>query len=127
MSLANRVRTLRRQKNLTQHDLGQLAGGIPYQSIQNLEAGKVKNPRYILELAKVLEVSTDYLLKGVSSTNEQSAALTDGLTLAAVNAKIENIESKRFYLVSVKQSQTLALSGDANIEAEVVDIFERTK
>ena len=121
------MRTLRRKKNLTQHELGELVGGVPYQSIQNIESGKVLNPRYILELARVLGVSTDYLLKGIEVDDQEQLPLSDNTTLIAINNSIDDLDERRFYIISTDKDKTLALSGDIRIEGEVVDIFTSQK
>jgi len=64
MTIAKRVRQLRKKMEISQTELGDLIGGVPYQSIQNLENGKVTRPRYLSKLADVLGCSTDYLITG---------------------------------------------------------------
>ena len=59
---------MRKKMEISQTELGDLIGNVPYQSIQNLENGKVTRPRYLSKLANVLGCTTDYLITG----NEES-------------------------------------------------------
>lgn len=58
-----RTKALREQFGLSQSEMARRCGEKP-QTIQKLEAGTVQRPRYILELAKVLKTTPDWLLKG---------------------------------------------------------------
>jgi transcriptional regulator with XRE-family HTH domain len=68
MSLAKRVKNLRIEMGLNPRELGEAIGDVPYQSIQNIESGKVTSPRYILDLARVLGVTPEYLLHGIDAS-----------------------------------------------------------
>ncbi|MDO4356544.1 MAG: helix-turn-helix transcriptional regulator, partial [Clostridia bacterium] len=65
MSFAERLRYLRRERNLTQEELAK-AAGISYFSIVNYENGRTKDPAYsyIRKIADALGVSTDELQDG---------------------------------------------------------------
>lgn len=76
MTLGSRVKELRKGKDLTQTELGKLVG-VSYQNIQNVEGGSVNNPRYLLELAKALNTTTDYLLNGNNKGHDPSAVNSD--------------------------------------------------
>lgn len=127
MTLADRVKKLRIEKGLTQQELGVLVGGIPYQSIQNLESGKVSNPRYMLELARALDVSVDYLLKGIVPAAQEDCVPMETGSLLSIKENLNGINSKRFYVVSVDKDKSLALSGDVHIEGEVLEVYESKK
>lgn len=66
-TLAERVTALREKKGLNQSELGRRIRVSP-QAIQKLEAGKTESPRFIVELARELGVSPDYLKTGVATT-----------------------------------------------------------
>lgn len=68
MSIALRVKSTREALGLTQVELAEKVG-TSQQSIEQLENGKTKRPRYLPELAKVLEVTVDWLLDGTSFGN----------------------------------------------------------
>jgi SOS-response transcriptional repressor LexA len=61
--IKDRVRDLRLQYRLTQDELARRVG-VKQQSIQQLEDGVVKRPRYILELARALNVRPEWLRDG---------------------------------------------------------------
>lgn len=62
--IKDRVKDLRLQQDLTQDELARRVG-VKQQSIQQLEDGVVKRPRYLLELARVLNVRPEWLRDGV--------------------------------------------------------------
>lgn len=74
---AKRLRELRRQKNLTQIELGELVG-ITGAHIGRYERGSAKKPsaETIKRLAAVLGVSSDYLIEGTSE-NAAKAKIDD--------------------------------------------------
>ncbi|SOB76152.1 Phage repressor protein C, contains Cro/C1-type HTH and peptisase s24 domains [Marinobacter sp. LV10R510-11A] len=61
--IKDRVLRCRKQLGLTQQELAKKTG-VKQQSIQQLEDGLVKRPRYILELAEALGVAARWLLTG---------------------------------------------------------------
>lgn len=61
--LKDRVLKRRRMLDLTQQKLAKKVG-VKQQSIQQLEDGLVKRPRYLLELSKALECDANWLLTG---------------------------------------------------------------
>ncbi|WP_306587669.1 LexA family protein [Hafnia paralvei] len=68
MTIGNRVRTSRDALGITQVELAEKVG-TSQQSIEQLESGKIKRPRYLPELALALGVSIDWLLKGTKDAN----------------------------------------------------------
>lgn len=124
MSLANRVKDLRKQKGYSQTELGRLVGDIPYQSIQNLESGKVTNPRYILELAKILEVSTDYLFHGKTSNDTDIPKSNKG-SLLTTDQPVKIDDNKKMYVISINKNMVLALSNDIEIVAQVTEVYNK--
>lgn len=76
--IAERIRYLREQKSMTQTELARQFG-ITRSSVNAWEMGiSVPSTQYIVELANLFHVSTDYLL-GVEVTNSVNVAgLTEG-------------------------------------------------
>lgn len=58
--LADRLIYVRRIKSLTQAELADLAG-TTQQAIQQAEAGKARNPRYLAQLAQALDIPHEWL------------------------------------------------------------------
>ena len=80
MMVADRIKALREQSNITQAMLARQLG-ITRSSVNAWEMGiSVPSTQYVVELAAIFKVSTDYLL-GVSSTATISTA---GLTEADI-------------------------------------------
>lgn len=73
MTLGERILAARKEKNLSQEQLGE-ALGVSRQAISKWESNKA-NPdiTYIIQLAKILGTSTDYLLTGKASPEASSA------------------------------------------------------
>lgn len=68
MSIGDRVKARRIELGLKQNELADKVG-TTQQSIEQLENGKTKRPRYLPELSKVLMVDQDYLLNGGAGSN----------------------------------------------------------
>ncbi len=91
MTLGQRVKKLRKDKKLTQTELGG-AVGVTYQNIQNLEKGGVDNPRYLIKLADFFGVSTDYLLNGTDTDNPAFRDLDAELLSECMNEVLQQAE-----------------------------------
>ena len=64
-SIGQRVRRLRERRGWSVHELARQTGGkVSYQSLQQLEAGGVQQPRYLQHLAGPLETSLNFLVTG---------------------------------------------------------------
>lgn len=63
MSISIRVKSRREQLGFTQTELAEKVG-TTQQSIEQLEGGKIRRPRYLPELASVFGVSVEWLLNG---------------------------------------------------------------
>lgn len=61
--LSERVKTRRIELNLTQSELAEMVG-LKQQSIQQIESGLIKRPRFIVEIAKVLHCDPTWLING---------------------------------------------------------------
>lgn len=91
--VADRIKHLREQMSFTQSDLAKKLG-ITRSSVNAWELGiSVPSTQYVVELASIFKVSTDYLL-GVKPTASISV---DGLTeqdVNLVNAVILHLKQK---------------------------------
>ena len=82
----DRIKALREDKNLTQTQLAKLLG-ITRSSVNAWEMGiSVPSTQYIVELARIFKVSTDYLLCvdntatiSISGLNEEDIQIVYGL------------------------------------------------
>lgn len=75
--VADRIKALREQKGLTQSDLSNQLG-ITRSSVNAWEMGiSVPSTQYIVELAHIFKVSTDYLLCVDTSATISVAGLTE--------------------------------------------------
>ena len=69
--IGDRVRNARKAKKLTQSELARRIGQ-KQQNIQQLESGKVEQPRYLYALSEALDVSIDWLMGKQSSVSSRS-------------------------------------------------------
>ncbi len=67
MTLAVRLKQARLKKKLTQEELAETVG-IKQQAVQRIEAGKVKSTSYVVQLAKALDVTPEWLALGEDQT-----------------------------------------------------------
>ncbi len=63
MSLAARFKARRLELGMTQVEVANSAG-VSQQSIESIESGRTRKPRNLLDLAKALKCSPDWLLNG---------------------------------------------------------------
>ncbi|MCW4631629.1 MULTISPECIES: LexA family protein [Marinomonas] len=73
MSIADRVRQKRTQHRLTQAELAKRVG-ITQQSLQKIEDGRTQNPRKLLNLAKELNCSPEWLQLGTTTEVRESSS-----------------------------------------------------
>ncbi|MGM9574889.1 MAG: helix-turn-helix domain-containing protein [Oscillospiraceae bacterium] len=91
--IAEKVKKLREQKGLSQTELARLLG-ITRSSVNAWEMGiSVPSTQYIVDLAGVFEISTDYLLGVDSSSTVSVAGLTDS-DILLVHSIIEHLKNK---------------------------------
>ena len=91
--IAEKVKKLREQKGLSQAELARLLG-ITRSSVNAWEMGiSVPSTQYIVDLAGVFEISTDYLLGVDSSSTISVAGLTDS-DIILVHSIIEHLKNK---------------------------------
>jgi len=91
--VADRIKALREQKDLTQTDLSKLLG-ITRSSVNAWEMGiSVPSTQYIVELANIFKVSTDYLLCVDNSATVSVAGLTEK-DIQLVHLMISHLKEK---------------------------------
>ncbi|MGL9721604.1 helix-turn-helix domain-containing protein [Symbiopectobacterium sp.] len=61
--LSERLKQRRTELNFTQADLAIIAG-VKQQTIQQIESGATKRPRFLLEIANALKCNPSWLLYG---------------------------------------------------------------
>jgi len=62
-TISERLKQKRSELNLTQAELAEKAG-IKQQSIQQIESGATKRPRFLFEIANALQCEPSWLLYG---------------------------------------------------------------
>ena len=91
--IAEKVKKLREQKGLSQAELARLLG-ITRSSVNAWEMGiSVPSTQYIVDLAGVFDISTDYLLGVDSSSTISVAGLTDS-DILLVHSIIDHLKNK---------------------------------
>lgn len=91
--IAEKVKKLREQKGLSQAELARLLG-MTRSSVNAWEMGiSVPSTQYIVDLAGVFDISTDYLLGVDSSSTISVAGLTDS-DILLVHSIIEHMKNK---------------------------------
>lgn len=91
--VADRIKALREQKELTQTELSKLLG-ITRSSVNAWEMGiSVPSTQYIVELAHIFKVSTDYLLCVDNSATISVAGLTEK-DIQLVHTMITHLKEK---------------------------------
>jgi len=89
--IADRIKSLREQRSITQTELSKRLG-VTRSGVNAWEMGiSVPSTQYLVELARLFNVSTDYLL-GVDSTSSVS---TSGLTDEDVGIVVSLVEHLR--------------------------------
>lgn len=77
--LADRLRYIRKVKNLSQSELAELAG-TTQQAIQQAETGKARQPRYLHNLAMELELPVEWVLFGKEQKEQVIEKSKEGLS-----------------------------------------------
>ncbi len=91
--VADRIKALREQANITQASLARQLG-ITRSSVNAWEMGiSVPSTQYVVELAAIFKVSTDYLL-GVNGTSTISTAGLTEADIQVVHSLISHLREK---------------------------------
>jgi len=91
--VADRIKELREVKGLTQSDLAKMLG-ITRSSVNAWEQGiSVPSTNYIVELANLFKVSTDYLL-GVNSTATVDVSDLSEADVRLICAVVQHLRTK---------------------------------
>ena len=91
--IADRIKFLREEKNITQTELAKLLG-ITRSSVNAWELGiSVPSTQYVVELASIFQVSTDYLLN-VDTTSTVSVSGLSEMDVQLVYALIHHLRNK---------------------------------
>lgn len=92
--IADRIKSLREKQNKTQTELAKQLG-ITRSSVNAWEMGiSVPSTQYIVELAQIFHVSTDYLL-GVNTTSTISVAGLTDQDIEIINSLILHLKDIR--------------------------------
>lgn len=105
-NLGRRLYDRRKQLRLTQEELAEKAG-VTSQMISTAELGKkALRPENILKLCSVLEISTDYLLRGIVTDVDMSILSQKILTLTPKQYRhLEDIVEN--FIAAVKEGDTI--------------------
>lgn len=109
MTLAMRLKQARLKKKLTQEELAETVG-IKQQAVQRIEAGKVKSTSYVVQLARALDVTPEWLALGETETiTSVETSLTDTVSPAIAFASVPLLKWHQVDLVRQLplQQQTL--------------------
>lgn len=91
--VAGRIKCLREQKGLTQAELAKQLG-ITRSSVNAWEMGiSVPSTQYVVEIARLFKVSTDYIL-GVDISASVSVAGLTGKDIQIVHSLIDHLKEK---------------------------------
>ena len=91
--LADKIKYLREEKKITQADLAKTLG-ITRSSVNAWEMGiSVPSTQYIVELANIFKVSTDFLLGRNTSANISTEGLSDS-DIKLIYGIIEHLKNK---------------------------------
>ncbi len=94
--IADRIKKLREEKHMTQTDLAKKLG-ITRSSVNAWEMGiSVPSTQYIVELAAIFKISTDYLLGVATSSSVSVSGLTDS-DIQLVYEVVSHLREKNQY------------------------------
>ncbi|WP_393950045.1 helix-turn-helix domain-containing protein [Kluyvera intermedia] len=74
-SISQRLKNKREEMSLSQSQLAELVG-MTQQSLQAIEAGLTKRPRFIIELSTALNCDPHWLLYGENHNSDPSVLIT---------------------------------------------------
>ena len=94
MNIGKTIARIRKKRNISRKELAQKTG-VPYQTLNNIEAGRVKEPGIValVRIAQVLEVSLDTLILDKLSKRPKITIPYD------IYRILQNREVKKFFSV----------------------------
>ena len=101
-TLAERVFNARNEAGLNQSQLARLCGVTP-QAIQKVESGITKRPKFILDLARALNVSPDWLSNGAKTTLSQTLP-KDSASESLADFAYRVMEARRRQQLSIERA-----------------------
>lgn len=105
--LSSKIKLLREKQELTQSDLARKLG-LTRSSINAWEMGlSVPSTNYIVELSKLFNVSSDYLL-GLDETSTLNVSGLNPKQVTVLNELIECMKNENWYNKSVNDLRSLA-------------------
>ena len=120
-TIAGRVRWKREKLGMKSYELA-AACEVPPTSINMLEMGKVRQPRYLTKLADKLKTSADYLLYGDSE--ETTIRISNDQTLLCVDQDIRpDFNNYDYYAVKVPKGSKPFYPSDMSQVGEISRIF----
>lgn len=86
--VGQRIRTLRKKKNMTQFQLAEFLNYTTERQLQRIERGETGcSIDKLMEIAQILDTSTDYLLFGVERKNHAQVDSFDHLFVGKTKAE----------------------------------------
>ena len=119
-NLGDRVKGSRLSLGMSQTKLADKIG-ISYMNIANLETGRVKNPRYLSELAEALQTTVSYLVDGATA---QKVEIDTPTYIATLTEEINQDTSKDYWVVEVNNGDKLFLTDSARKVSKIKQIFQ---
>ena len=96
--IGNQIATLRKQKKLTQTDLGERLG-VSFQAVSKWERGEtLPDTAILLDLASVLETTVDFILSGGEKALEYKGKISvENMIKGKLNEKVTASDIKEYY------------------------------
>ena len=119
-TLASRVVWKRKTLGLTAKDLAKTLDISPT-SLNNLERGLVKIPRYVKALAEALNTDVKWLLTGDKQPNV--VKISEHISILSANVPIKPDANFDYHIVRIKKGDPLFTPQDVEVVGQVNRIF----
>lgn len=120
-TLADRVRTKRKEKGWTQEQFAE-ATGSNQAAIQKIENGKSLHPRHVVQLAEALQVSPAWLMFGHASIEEELDE--EALEMAKAWSKLAEPHRSSLKRAVVKIAAKRSAAVETEVDIEETDAVE---